>query len=79
MTKYASFDLIKTEQVKRATFFVIIKHEDGTYSTGILIDNPEQKGEGGWHLFGEKKCRTELAAIVAFNKLCTSIPVTIHG
>lgn len=76
---YATFDLMRSEQAHIGTFFVILKHEDGIYSTGILIDNPEQKGEGGWHLFGEQKFKTELAAVMAFNKLCASIPVTVHG
>lgn len=76
---YATFDLIRSEQLKTGTFFVILKHEDGIFSTGILIDNPDFLRESGWHLFGEQKFKTELAAVMAFNKLCASIPVTVHG
>lgn len=73
-----SFDLIRSEQLKTSTFLVILKHEDGIFSTGILIDSPSAKG-GGWYLFGEQKFKTELAAVMAFNKLSVSIPVTVHG
>ncbi|WP_138504427.1 hypothetical protein [Nostoc sp. PA-18-2419] len=76
---YATFDLVKSEQIKIGAFFVILKHQDGIYSTGILIDNPIEKNEGGWYLFGEQKHKKELAAVIAFNKLCASIPVTVHG
>ncbi|MCL6753661.1 hypothetical protein KBT16_22900 [Nostoc sp. CCCryo 231-06] len=76
---YATFDLIRSEQVKTGTFFVILKHQDGVYSTGILIDNPEQEDKRGWYLFSEQKFKTELAAVMAFNKLCASIPVKVHG
>lgn len=76
---YATFDLVKSEQLKTGTFFVILKHQDGIYSIGILIDNPENKSESGWYLFGEQKFKTELAAVTTFKKLCASIPVTVHG
>lgn len=75
---YATFDLIRSEHIKRATFFVIIRAEDGIYSTGVLIDNPENR-ESGWYIFGEERFKTESAAMVEFNRLCASIPVKVHG
>jgi|GEM_PF-2166774 len=75
---YATFDIIRSEQLKTSTFLVILKHKDGTFSTGILIDSPSGK-EHGWYLFDEQKFDTEVKAIRKFYRLCESSPVTVHG
>lgn len=75
----ADFAILRSYAVRENAFFVLIKHDDGICSTGVLADIPKQEGHhGGWQLFGEIKYKSERAAIIAYNKMTKSTPVKVY-
>jgi hypothetical protein len=72
------FLILRYQQIRENVHFVILRNNDGIYSTGTLANIPKQEStDGGWHLFGEQKFEKERAAVIVYNKLCRGVPVKI--
>lgn len=72
------FLILRYQQVKENVHFVMLRNNDGTYSTGTLVNIPKQEStDGGLHLFGEQKFVKEHAAVIVYKKLCRGVPIKI--